>query len=280
MKKLLIFSFVMAFLFSCDESETAIYDGGQTLAYFTQTASSLEVLINSSASKVVTVGVSTLSDTDRTVELAVNETQTSAGAGIYSFPSTVTIPANSYTGTFVIDAVDDGLTTSAVNLVIDILSIRNGGVGSPTPYSFSIVEICPVASDFAVGDYTLTFVSGGIPAAGFSPAMGTGITVTLVPGDASIERLFEVKFYPAFGFANPPVDVSFNLLCGDVNFNGIVAPGASGVGCGGSIAFASSEAPGTFDPDNDNVITLVMTENSNESCGNSSTQTTYTLTKI
>jgi hypothetical protein len=281
MKKIFIIAnLLLLVVFSCERTDAPIYDGQQTLAYFTQTSSSLEVLINESATKEVTVGVSTLSDQDRTVELMVNEELTSAASDVYSFNTSVVIPANSYTGTFVVNAVDNGLTTSAVNLVIDIVSVSDGGVGSPTPYSLSIVEICPVAPDFAVGDYTLSFVSGGIPAAGFSPPMGNNIVVELVPGAASIERRFNVKFYPAFGFANPPVDVAFTLLCGEVNFIGIVAPGVSGVGCGGSIGFGPSQEPGTYDPGDDTVITLVVTENTNEQCGNSPTQTTYTLTKI
>lgn len=281
MKKLIIpFLAVMTLIFtSCEETESPIYDGSQTLAYFNGSSATLEVTINSTGQITVPVGVSTLSSSDRTVNIGVRASATNAAAGMYSFSGTATIPANSYTGSFTVDGIDDGLTTAGVTLTLEITGV-DGGVGSPRGYAITIVEICPIASTFAVGDYTLDTLSGGIAAAGFAPAMGNGVTVTLAPGASSTERVFNVKFYPTFGFANPPVDVSFSLVCAETVFNGIVAPGVSGVGCGVSIPFGASSNNGSYNTDNDSVMTLVYAEDVDGfSCG-AEAEGSIQLTKI
>ena len=163
--------------------------------------------------------------------------------------------------------IDDGLDTTGVLLTLQIDGV-DGGVGSPRTYDISIVEVCPVVPTFAVGNYTLNNISGGVPAAGFAPSMGNGVTVTLEVGDSSTERLFNVKFYPAFGFANPPVDVSFSLSCEETVFNGIVSPGVSGVCCGSSIPFAGSTNLGSYSAADDSSITLIFLEDvGGASCG-------------
>ncbi len=270
MKKLIIpFLLVMALAFqACEPTESPIYDGSQTLAYFNGTSATLEVEINSQGTVTVPVGVSTLSSSDRSVSISVDASGTSASAGQYSFSGTATIPANSYTGSFDVTGIDDGLTTAGVTLALQIDGV-DGGVGSPRGYSITIVEICPISSTYATGDYTLDTTSGGIAAAGFAPAMGNGVTVTLVPGASSTERRFNVKFYPTFGFANPPVDVAFSLVCEETVFGGIIEPGVSGVGCGGiSIPFGPSANNGSYNTADDTVITLFYAEDVDGfSCG-------------
>ncbi|WP_298514377.1 hypothetical protein [uncultured Kordia sp.] len=279
MKKIaILFIGALFMLTSCEETEAPIYDGSQTLAYFNGTSSTLEVEINDSNTIDIEIGASTISTSDRSVAISVDADNTTAASDIYSFPSTVTIPAGEYFTTLTVTAVDNGLTTTPETLSLKIDSIDDGGVGSSITHSVSIVEICPIAATFAVGDYTLNFVSGGIGAAGFAPALGTGVTVTLAPGTASTERIFNVKCYPSFGFANPPADFSFSLVCGTTVANGIVEGQASGVGCGGSIAFGPS-TPGTYTVGDDTNMTLIFAEDTAEICGSVAT-TSYTLTKL
>lgn len=260
---------VMALAFqACQPTESPIYDGEQTLAYFDGAGATLEVEINSTGSITVPVNVSTLSSTERTVNVSVNAGATTATAGQYSFSANVTIPADTYFGSFTLTGIDDGLTTAGVTLTLQIDGV-DGGVGSPRGYTVNIVEICPIDASFATGDYTLETLSGGIAAAGFAPAMGNGVTVTLGAGSSSTERTFNVKFYPTFGFANPPVDVAFTLVCEQTVFGGIVSPGVSGVGCGGvSIPFGASATNGTYNTADDSVITLFYAEDVDGfSCG-------------
>lgn len=277
MKKIAILFIGALFLFtSCEETQSPIYDGSQTLAYFNATSSTLEVEINDTNTIDIRVGVSTISSSARTVNISVDLENTTATSGMYSFPTTVTIPANEFFGTFTVTGIDDGLTTAGETLSLQIDSV-DGGVGSSRAHTVRLVEICPIATTFATGMYTLNFVSGGIGAAGFAPALGNGVTVELVGGAASTERRFNVKCYPTFGFANPPADFSFSLVCGTTVANGIVAPGVSGVGCGGSIAFGPS-GTGIYDTADDTSMTLIFAEDTAEICGSVAT-TTYTLTK-
>ena len=279
MKKIAILLIGALFMFtSCEETQSPIYDGSQTLAYFNGTASTLEVEINQTNTIDIEVGVSTISTEARTVAVSVDADNTSATNGMYSFASTVTIPANEYFGSLTITGIDDGLTTAGETLSIKIDSV-DGGVGSSEVHTVTLVEICPIAATFATGDYTLNFVSGGIGAAGFAPALGTGVTVTLAPGTASTERIFNVKCYPSFGFANTPADFSFSLVCGTTVANGIVDGQVSGVGCGGSIAFGPSPTPGAYTVGDDTNMTLIFTEDTAEICG-SAAVTSYTLTKL
>ena len=279
MKKIAILFIGVLFLFtSCEETESPIYDGSQTLAYFNGTSSTLEVEINNTNTIDLSVGVSTLSSTARTVSVSVDEDNTSATSGMYSFPTTVTIPANEFFGTLTVTGMDDGLTTAGETLSIRIDSV-DGGVGSSAVHTVSLIEICPIDETFATGMYTLDFVSEGVAAAGFAPALGTGINVELVGGTASTERIFNVKCYPSFGFSNPPADFSFSFVCGNTVSNGLVSPQVSGVGCGGSIAFGPAPSPGSYTVGDDTSITIIFAEDTEEICGSVAT-TTYTLTKI
>jgi len=183
MKKIAILFIGALFLFtSCEETQSPIYDGSQTLAYFNGTTSSLEVEINNTNSIDISVGASTISSSDRTVAVSVDVDNTTAAADIYSFPSSVTIPAGEFFGTLTVTAVDNGLTTQPETLSLQIDSI-DGGVGSSVLHTVSIVEICPIATTFATGDYALNFVSGGVGAAGFAAATKPPsiITSTLNP---------------------------------------------------------------------------------------------------
>ncbi len=251
MKKLLIFSFVMAFLFSCDETETAIYDGGQTLAYFTPTSSRLEVEVGGSGSRNITIGVSTLSDSDRTVEIAVNEDLTSTEASVYTLStSNVTIPANSYTGTFSVAA--GNLTTTTSNVVIDILSVSDGGVGSPTPYTLSVLEVCPVPSDFFTGTYLMEQQSGSAP---FGLGFVFGTQTVEIESDG-LFRNFNFSYAPAA--FNSPYTMEFLLDCNQIFVTGNIQPGNGTLGCGtGSIGQSTAAIPGTYDVNvGDDVITV------------------------
>ena len=62
MKKIIIpFLLVMTLVFqSCEETQSPIYDGSQTLAYFDGTSATLEVEINSTGTITVPVGVRSL----------------------------------------------------------------------------------------------------------------------------------------------------------------------------------------------------------------------------
>jgi len=279
MKNIIKLIIVCLFVSSCGDQEEVIYDPttGQTLAFFGSANTTLEIEINDSNTATIQVGVSSISSSDRTLTISVDESSTATPA-MYSFNSSVTIPANEYFGTINFTGIDMGLTAEGATLVLNIDPI-DGGVVSSQNHTINLIEICPVDATFATGMYTLDFVSGGVGAAGFAPALGTGIAVELVNGAGATERTFNVKCYPSFGFSNVPADFSFNLVCGTTISNGIVDGQISGVGCGGSIAFGPADTPGTYTVGDDTTMTLIFAEDTEEICGSVAT-TTYTLTKI
>ena len=177
MKKLSIL-LVSIIAFSCGEHENVIYDPNtsSTFTFFDSQTSAIEVLnTDISRSAEITVGVSTLSSSDRTVTLSVNEDLTTADSESYDVGTEVLIPANEYFGTVTITGYPDNLVTAeVVNIVLNIDSVSDGGVTSTGVHSVSLSIICPVDSAFAVGDYTLTFEGGGIAAAGNAPVWGDG----------------------------------------------------------------------------------------------------------
>jgi hypothetical protein len=278
MKNIIKLIIVCLFMSSCGDEELVIYDPatGQTLAFFDSSTTTLEIEINNSNTATIEVGVSTISSSDRTLTISIDPSSTATPA-MYSFNSSVTILANEYFGTINFTGIDDGLTSEGATLTLNIDPIA-GGIISSQNHTVNLIEICPVATTFAIGMYTLDFVSGGVGAAGFAPALGTGIAVDVINGAGTTERTFNVKCYPSFGFSNAPADFSFNLVCGTTISNGLVDGQISGVGCGGSIAFGPSGA-GTYTVGDDTNITLVFAEDTAEICGSVAT-TTYTLTKI
>lgn len=157
MKKLIIpFLLVVTLIFqSCEETQSPIYDGSQTLAYFADAGSTarLEVEVTESSAQLsTTIGVSTISTTDRTVNVSVVSTST-ATANQYSFNGTVTIPANTWGAELVITGNQDGLSLTGDNLILQIDGIDDGGVPSPSTLTVLIVQTCP----FTIGNFTGTF---------------------------------------------------------------------------------------------------------------------------
>lgn len=178
MKKLIIpFLLVMTLVFqSCEETQSPIYDGSQTLAYFNATplSANLGVLVSEqSATYTVPINVSTLSSSDRTVSVSAAASST-ATPNQYSFSGSVTIPANSYSGELVVTGIQDGLTQTGDNLVLQIDGVDDGGVGSPSTFTLTIVQLCPFDIADYYGDYTA--VGGDV----FNP--GTDYTITAVAG--------------------------------------------------------------------------------------------------
>lgn len=124
----------MAFT-SCEEDlegDLSNFVGFQSLPIFDvprDTADSREIIIASTE----------ISSTDRTYNLVVNETTTLLAE--YSVPSTVTIPANSNTGSFTINVTDDEmLSFTAQKLVISFEDVSGMNFGSPL--EIDVAELC------------------------------------------------------------------------------------------------------------------------------------------
>jgi len=261
---------------SCEETQSPIYDGSQTLAYFDGTSANLEVEINSTGVITIPVNVSTLSSSDRAVNVSVNPTGTTATTGQYSFSGAVTIPANSYFGSFELTGIDDGLDTTGTTLVLQIDGV-DGGVGSPRGYTVSIKEICPIAATVFVGDYTIEFITPGVFGLG---ALGDdGSTVTLEVGSSSTARTFD-SFY--LGDSRFPRTFGFELSCNKIIFSGIDTEVTCTQGDGINLVLGPPSAgnEGVYTSGTDDAsFTINLTDNVDSDCGGAPSQSSYRFVK-
>jgi len=152
--KFSILLFVMAGVVSC-EQEMIVYDveNGQTLAQFSRASAALPTP-EEGGTTTVDVLVSTVSSSERTIEVSV-DTSSTASAASYEI-SDLVIPANSYVGTITITSIYDAVPeTGSSFLVLNLDSIANGDTvvekGTLTVELFRKCAI--VLSDF-VGTWT------------------------------------------------------------------------------------------------------------------------------
>ena len=264
---------------SCDSSDddTSYLNDRTSVSYFVP-GSSGTLLVEDGVTSTfnVMVGISEPKAFDRAFTYSIDPSSTVVNNADYTISSTLNIPANSVVGSISVtgDYAASTLEGKTLKLVLD--SVDDSAIGARKVFTLTIIRYCPLEAPFT-GSYMLQNISGGIPAAGFAPAFGNNVLVSLVQGAEDTDRKFNVKAYPSFNFSNPPRDVLLSFVCGNVIFNGL--SGASGVGCGGSIAFGPATTHATYDPANDTVITINFTENTESMCGNAPAQSVIRLTK-
>jgi len=167
------------FLSSCEEKEV-LYDGSQTLAYFQGNGQQLAVPIDEqSATITIPINVSTLSDSDRTINISVNEARTTATPDMYTFQTSVVIPADTYFTSFEIQGLQNNLSQEGDLLTLQIDSVDDGGVGSPTNYEVLIIQTCPFVFDRYIG----TFSQFGRATDDGTPGPRPDVVVTQGPED-------------------------------------------------------------------------------------------------
>jgi hypothetical protein len=264
MKKIFLFIAISCmFLTSCDETESDIYDGSQTLVYFETTAGVVQAIENGEGTITLRVGASTLSGSDRTVSLAANEESTALPAD-YILPASAIIPANEYFGEFTVTAVDTNLTDVAVTLIVDIISISRGGVASPTSLSLSLSEIVPFTGSYLL-EQTSALIDG--------PTLSDGTTV-LVTGNG-MERSFDTANYP--NYCATPGPFNFLLLTnGEIEKP--IQDGLCTCGDGTDWFGPAGGANETYDINDDTEFLLTFADDRLENCGPVA-DTTYKLTK-
>jgi hypothetical protein len=264
---------------SCDSSDddTSFLNDRTSVSYFVPGASATLLVQETGVSTFdIKVGISEPKPVDRAFTYTIDPTSTAVENVDYTLSSTLKVPANSVVGTISVTANYATTSLDGKTVKLQLQTVDDAVIGARSLFTLNIVRYCPLEAPFT-GTYVLDNVSGGIAAAGFAPAFGTGITVELVEGDTDTERKFNVKCYPSFGFANPPVDAILNFVCGSLSFEGL--SGASGVGCGGSIAFGPADTNSTYDPADDSVFNVNFTENTESMCGDSPAQSVIKLTK-
>lgn len=269
MKKiLLIFVAVIAFI-SCDENENKIFDNenGGTLAVFNTASSSLQVVVDDMGTVDITIGVTTVSTSDRVVSVTVDDEASTANPENYSFNNTVTIPAGEYNGTITVTGVDNSVEIAAETIVLKLSSV-DGGIVSSESHTISMFQICPVPEGVFSGMYLIEQVSAEID----GPTLSDGSIVEVSIID-ELTRKFNTQNYPLYCSAE--TTFQFKLVCNEIfvpTQNSICACG-SGTGW-----FSAATTPNSYDVNDDTEFFMTFTDDTQSNCG-SPAQTTYKFTK-
>ncbi|WP_124980115.1 hypothetical protein [Nonlabens xiamenensis] len=260
-----LFAFLAIALIGCEE-DLVIYDNvnGPALVAFSNSSFDLEIEIDATGSVTVPVNVSTISDMDRTFNIEVSqdpEENTLVDMSVM-IPSTVTIPANSYTGEVVITGQDvPGVDTAVETVVLRIEDGAGFSVGQPT--TINVFQVCPIPADYMVGDYSLFNLSGVVGPGNGTENFESG-TVTLSVGSSPSQRVFSAAIYP--GFRPTAVNNTINLVCGNLVL-GQTGPSPA-LGCTATpLLFGPATNQTTYDLSDDTNIIVAYNEDIDGSCG-------------
>lgn len=204
---------------SCGDPDKTIFEGtpgDQVIVTFDLESISLPVVIDSTGSVEVQVNTTTTSPQDRTFDIEVleGENKTTADPATYSVPATMTIPANKYIGTFTITGTDIGVETTPEIVTIQLSSTDPNIIVERNVSVVNIYQVCPIPSDFLVGEYQLEDVVGTLgglfttPGPNFKSAI-----VTVRIGETPTQRVFSASLLPAIGGAT--TEIVLDLVCGE-----------------------------------------------------------------
>ena len=216
---------VMLALASCEEKDPEVFDGkntnNQSLIGFSDEQINLPIARDSTGSKVIQIKTTTLSNQDRIFNIDTINTgdANEAFPVTYNIPSTVTIPAGEYIGTFTITGEDnDMVETSPRFLEIELSSQSDDPLYSIQQTQIRLFEFCPVPDDFLVGEYNLEDASVLVGPA-FDSANFASETVTIrVGGETKTKRVFTATVLP--GIVGEK-EITLDLTCNEIIFKTI-----------------------------------------------------------
>ena len=275
--------FILACLFaSCEDVEPTIFNGKEgnpVFLSFSRSEYTLPIVRDGIGALDIVLQVSTLSSSDRTynVELIPNDTPSAANPATYSYPATITIPAGQYTGILKVTGLDGGMVDGVAKFfAIRIPDSQLQGISfDSNQTSIKVVEVCPLEASFT-GSFLMEQTSPVWPSTD-DFAFGSDIIVDIKVGDNDYERIFEASPYPTFGF--PAETVRMTFTCEGVNLSESYNLG-SGCTEDETILFNPGANPTPYDPADDSVFTLTITENAARACGGAPRQTSIQFTKV
>ncbi len=289
MKKIILYLFIISglILTSCEETESPVYDdtttdSTQILTYFDQTTATLEVIIDDIGSVSVPIGSSKRETNNRTVNISIVASASTADPNTYSFPSSIVIPANEYFTSLTIEGIDNGLETTPETLTLKLDSV-DGGVVSTELLEVSILQICPLPENTYTGDYALEQITPNNPAdafPGMAPVQVFENQIITLTGEGTT-RQFDAVFLEGLNIGQPPTTVSFGLVCNDVIVDSGIGTGLICAQGDPLITLGPGLVPSVYDPANDSVFELTLTEyeQGGAGCGTGPFQVTFRLTK-
>ncbi len=258
-------------LVSCQRNEGVIYDveNGVALAAFNRTSQLYPVDDSGSNFTEVVVGVTTVSDMDRSINVTVDAASPAGTDAVNIDPSSLVIPAGEFVarvrvqGNF--DVIPEvGLTSIILNLEGVEGAILDSDTTGRLSHRITMFRFCPFGEgqDF-LGSYELTVTQAGI----FGIDTFTSGPVELTQGETVADREFSALIYPALtGGGAGPFKVSFSLICGEVVVsNPVITP----FGCDGvtPIVISAPEISATYDENDDSTISVNLTDDRDSSCG-------------
>lgn len=273
MKKL---SLLLAFItvISCGDVEDKIYSGSleeKTFLSTSQSAYSLPVAIDATGEIAIKLNSSTISSSDRVYTLSIVTDETTANPLTYNLPSSVTIPANSYSGTILVEGMDNGLVDNNIKSLVFLINPNSADESlDNSKITISLFEFCPIPEGSFVGNYLIEeltpFVDG--------PTLDHGQVVELTATSAT-GRTFLTRNYPTYCTTTLRA-FNFSLVCNQVVVD---ADQRSTCGCSADgLFFGPATTPSTYDANDDSMFELTFTNDVTSDCG-TTVQTTYRFTK-
>ena len=260
---------------SCEDTQSVIYDGEQTLISFGSVTSTLAVTIDDTGSVDIQVVASTLSPQDRTFNVTLNTTKTNTDLQNFSLPSTVTIPANEYFGILTVTGIDFDLETATELIVIGLEGSGGTTAVTKVEHTISIKQVCPIIADFS-GAYFMTQITDINPDDGVPVFSDQVVTIIVVEATT---RKFSAVYLEDLGIGQPASTIPFTLLCNDVVVGSNIG---TGLACGGTppITLGPATVPSNYDASDDSVFELTLTEYVTDGgCGANPYQVTFRFTK-
>ncbi|MDH7911761.1 hypothetical protein [Winogradskyella sp. SYSU M77433] len=272
--KILFSSLITLAFFACgnDDVSDTTFDNvnGQTLVSFQGATSDLAVTIDDVGTVEVVIESSTVSSSDRTITVTLDEENSTANAENYTIVNpVVTIPANEYFGILTINGVDTSVETTPETIVLNMDDSSTDLVYGTTTHTVNIFQVCPIPDDYFVGSYLIEQTSAQVD--GYTLSHGTIVEVS---ASGPTQRTFLTENYPSYcsgTFRN----FYINLVC-----NEFVVP-LNGTSCACS-SFDDWFGPATvnemYDTSDDTVLNVTFTDDVQGDCSSPS-QTTYQFTK-
>jgi len=269
---------------SCDdEVDKVIYDGeissNRTFLSFEKTVYLLPVNVDSEGTVDIILNSSTRSGSDRTFNIMLNVDDSNANEDIYTLPTTVTIPANSYQGTITVLGIDnddlDGNQQTIKFSLSDLSDLSNIDMDT-NEVTVNIFEVCPVPDTFFTGMYLIEQVSAEID----GPTLSTGEIVDVYVDEeldpSGLTRSFLTLNFPNYDPCGGYVPFSVSLIC-----NELIVPAQDNacVCVDGTNWFGPASTNDTYNlTDGDTELFVSFTDDANMDCGPTAV-TRYKFTK-
>jgi len=257
MKKQISLAFsllLILFITSCEDNKDAVYYGNiddGVLLSFGAVGYSLPVVIDATGEIEIPFYRNVLSPQDRTydVELIGGD----AHPLTYNLPSSVTIPANQYSGTLVITGQDGGLLdTNRKSFTFRVKGLNSNEFMDKEReiITVDVFQVCPFGEDVKFeGIYIATTLSPGPLGDSFSGPIE-------IRNTGEFDRVFTANYLPQQGAF--PRTISLSFACGDIFVGDLDSELSCGEGA--NITITSADVFGTYNPNDDSEFTVIFKE--------------------